>query len=93
MVKRVIAGVVLLVSIVSAQDASPLSEQFYAAIRANDLTKLQAMLASGADPNVKDPRGGATPLMYAASVGSVEAMKLLLDRGECGGLAVLRGVG
>ena len=32
-------------------------------------------------PNVSDPRGGATPLMHSAAVGSVEAMKLLLDSG------------
>jgi ankyrin repeat protein len=81
MVKRIVAGILLLASTVAAQDASTLSDQFYTTIRANDLTKLQAMLASGADPNVKEPRGGATPLMYAASVGSAEAMKLLLDRG------------
>ena len=81
MAKRIIAWIVLLASTVTAQDTSTLSDQFYAAIRANDLTKLQSMLASGADPNVKDARGGATPLMHAASVGSVEAMKLLLDRG------------
>ena len=81
MVKRIVAVILLLASTVAAQDAGSLSEQFYTAIRANDLTKLQAMLATGADPNVKEPRGGATPLMYAASVGSAEAMKLLLDRG------------
>ena len=31
--------------------------------------------------NAPDPRGGATPLMNAAAVGSVDAMKLLLDHG------------
>ena len=39
------------------------------------------MLKSGANPNVPDPRGGATPLMYAAAVGSVEAMTRLVDGG------------
>ena len=81
MVKRIVAGILLLASTVAAQEAGTLSDQFYTAIRANDLTRLQAMLASGADPNVKEPRGGATPLMHAVSVGSAEAMKLLLDRG------------
>ena len=39
------------------------------------------MLKAGANANVPDPRGGATPLMNAAAVGSVEAMKVLLDHG------------
>jgi ankyrin repeat protein len=81
MLKRIVTAMVFLVSTVAAQDGGTLSEQFYTAIRANDLTRLQAMLSSGADPNVQETRGGATPLMYAASVGSVEAMTLLLDRG------------
>lgn len=62
-----------------AQDATSPSGEFYSAIRANDLARLEALLKSGADPNVRDPRGGATPLMNAAVVGSVAAMKLLLD--------------
>jgi ankyrin repeat protein len=78
-------GIVVIVFVctagLTAQDARTLSDEFYTVIRANNLTRLQAMLASGADPNVKETRGGATPLMYAASVGSVEAMKLLLDGG------------
>ena len=52
---------------------------FYTAIRANNLAQLNTM-AGGANVNVKDERG-ITPLMYAAWVGSPEAMKLLLDRG------------
>jgi ankyrin repeat protein len=56
------------------------SEAFYTAIRAGDLTRLTAMSAQGGDVNFKDDRG-ITPLMYAAWVGSPEAMKILLDRG------------
>ncbi len=41
--------------------------------------RLQALLKGGADANISDPRGGSTPLMHAAAVGSVESMKLLLD--------------
>src|SRR5687768_14558441 len=66
---------------VSAQDAGSMSDAFYIAIRANDLAKLDALLNGGANANVADPRGGATPLMYAAAVGSVEAMTRLLDKG------------
>jgi hypothetical protein len=55
-------------------------ENFYAAIRANDLPRLDGMLAAGANVNAKDDRG-ITPLMYTAWVGSVDAMRRLLDRG------------
>jgi len=52
------------------------SDQFYQAVRNNDLTKLRALIGS-AGANTKDERGN-TPLMYAASVGSLDAMKLLV---------------
>lgn len=65
----------------SAQDAGTSSDAFYSAIRDNNLGQLQALLKGGANPTVSDPRGGATPLMHAAAVGSVEAMTLLLDNG------------
>jgi ankyrin repeat protein len=70
---------VLVISALSAQDAGSPSDAFYAAIRENDLAGLQSLLAKGADPNAADPRGRSTPLMHAASVGSVESMKLLVD--------------
>jgi ankyrin repeat protein len=79
--KRIIAALLLCTSVVSAQDAGSSSDAFYSTIRDNDLTKLQALLKGGANPNVSDPRGGATPLMYAAAVGSAGAMTLLLDSG------------
>ena len=79
--RRIVVGLVLFTAAVSAQDAGSLSDSFYAAIRANDLARLDSLLAGGASPNVADPRGGATPLMYAAAVGSVEAMSRLVDRG------------
>ena len=63
-----------------AADADEQSETFYAAIRANDLARLENMLKQGASPNAKDERG-ITPLMNAAAVGSVEAMKLLIGKG------------
>ena len=57
-----------------------LSDDFYNAIRANDLARLQALVGGGADVNSRDSRG-ETPLMYAAAVGSVEAMKFLVGKG------------
>src|SRR5260370_1420216 len=55
------------------------SDDYYKAIRSNDLAQLKSLVSAG-DVNVKDRRG-ATPLMYAASVGSVDAVKLLLAAG------------
>ncbi|HKY21851.1 MAG TPA: ankyrin repeat domain-containing protein [Vicinamibacterales bacterium] len=81
MMKRIFVGLLVLGTAVAAQDAGTSSDAFYAAIRANDLSKLRSMLTPGANPNVADPRGGATPLMYAAAIGSIDAMKLLLDQG------------
>jgi ankyrin repeat protein len=55
-------------------------EKFYSAIRENNLAQLQALLESKAGASVADDRG-ITPLMYAAEVGSLEAMRLLIERG------------
>ena len=54
------------------------SEQFYSSVRGNDLVRLKTILDQGADVNTADGRG-ATPLMYAAVVGSVEVMRFLLE--------------
>ena len=79
--KRVIAALLLCTSVVGAQDGSSQGDAFYAAIRANDLTSLAAMLKAGADPNAAEPRGGMTPLMHTAVSGSLDAMRMLLDKG------------
>jgi ankyrin repeat protein len=55
-------------------------DAFYSAIRENNLTQLTALLGSGSNAGVADSRG-ITPLMYAAEVGSLDAMRLLIDRG------------
>jgi ankyrin repeat protein len=77
--KCIFIGLFLCTVVLSAQDAGSPSDAFYSAIRANNLSALRSLLARGAEPNVADPRGGSTPLMHAAAVGSVESMKLLLD--------------
>jgi ankyrin repeat protein len=59
-----------------AQDA----DKFYPVIRENHLAQLKALLGQDSNPNVSDSRG-ITPLMYAAEVGSLDAMRLLIDRG------------
>ncbi|HUN98464.1 MAG TPA: ankyrin repeat domain-containing protein [Bradyrhizobium sp.] len=58
----------------------PISARFYDAIRANDLTGLRSLLQQSAGVNTRDARG-ETPLQYAAVVGSLDAMKLLIDAG------------
>jgi hypothetical protein len=65
---------------VTATSQEDSGETFYAAIRANDLPRLNGILTTGANVNAKDERG-ITPLMYTAWVGSVDAMRRLLDRG------------
>ncbi len=55
-------------------------DQFYSAIRENNLTQLKALLDQKGNGNLADDRE-VTPLMYAAEIGSVEAMRLLVDRG------------
>ena len=67
-----------LVAVTTAQENS--SDALYVAIRTNNLARLGAMTADRASVDAKDDRG-ITPLMYAAWVGSPEAMTLLLDRG------------
>ena len=51
------------------------------AIRNNDLASVHRMIDAGADVNVHDPQGGATPLMYASVYLSPSGMLLLLDKG------------
>jgi ankyrin repeat protein len=61
----------------SASQSSPV--RFYELIRSNDLQGLKVQLKeAGAD--VRDEHG-ATPLMHAAAIGSIGAVKLLLDAG------------
>jgi ankyrin repeat protein len=79
LLKRLIVGLFVCTAGLAAQDGGNASDAFYTAIRENDLTRLQTMLKGGADANVADVRGGSTPLMHAASAGSLESMKLLLD--------------
>ena len=75
---RFIAILLALTSLVCAADVT--SRDFYNAIRQNDLGQLRHMTASGADVNLRDARA-STPLMHAAAIGSIEAMKILLKAG------------
>jgi ankyrin repeat protein len=55
------------------------TSSFYEAIRLGDTQGLQKVIASSG-PNVRDRRG-TTPLMYAAAVGNLEAMDVLIEAG------------
>ncbi|HTB18916.1 MAG TPA: ankyrin repeat domain-containing protein [Bryobacteraceae bacterium] len=55
-------------------------EKFYSAIRENNLAQLKALLSQEAGADAADNHA-ITPLMYAAEIGSVDAMRLLLDHG------------
>jgi ankyrin repeat protein len=59
----------------SAADNSP----FYLPIRNNDLTTLGKLIRNPG-PKARDARGNS-PLMYAAALGGLESMRLLLDAG------------
>src|SRR5229473_3434696 len=64
----------------TAMAAGASSDDYYKAIRANDLAQLKNLVSAG-DVNVKDRRG-ATPLLFAASNGgSIEVVRLLLSKG------------
>jgi len=55
-------------------------ENFYSTIRENNLAELKGLVEQKASANLADHHG-ITPLMYAAEVGSVDAMRLLIDHG------------
>jgi ankyrin repeat protein len=57
-----------------------LSQQFYDAVRTDNLAAVTQLLTSGADINSRDSRGN-TPLMYASAVGSQNMMRKLLSAG------------
>jgi hypothetical protein len=55
--------------------------QLMSAARAGDLTKVEQLLAEGHGVNQALKKSKATPLIFAASAGKVEVVKILLDRG------------
>lgn len=59
---------------------SPVDE-LYAAIRGGDTARVAALVQDRTVADLKDRRGGATPLMHAAAHGSIETLRLLLDKG------------
>ena len=70
---------VLAIALAAAAWATPVDDIF-AAIRANDLAKLDALTKDKPAVNTPDDRG-ITPLMISAVTGSPASMRLLIERG------------
>jgi len=67
------------IAAMAGQSQDDSHDRLYSAIRANDLPQIKALLDKGANPNA-EAQDGVTTLMVAAEIGSVEAMKMLIDR-------------
>ncbi len=69
-------------TMVDDRDVSDTSNEYppiFAAIRANDIAGLRTIIARGVD--IEGKNDADTPLQFAASLGHVQAMRVLLDHG------------
>ena len=76
--KLVLVGFALFAAWLNASAQEP-RDNLYTAIRSNDLQRLKALLDEGVSANTEGPNK-ITPLMDAAAIGSVDAMKMLIER-------------
>ena len=76
--KLVLVGFALCVAWLNASAQEP-RDNLYTAIRSNDLQRLKALLDEGVSANIEGPNK-ITPLMDAAAIGSLDAMKMLIER-------------
>ncbi len=76
---RIVLVLAMLCVVCIAASAGESQDKLYSAIRGNDLRQIKALLDEGASANVEGP-DGITPLMVAAETGSLDAMKMLIDR-------------
>jgi hypothetical protein len=58
------------------------NEKFIRAVRKNNITKVEKMLAKGYDVNKKDIVHGSTPLMFACQKGLFHMVDFFLQRGD-----------
>jgi ankyrin repeat protein len=70
----------LLASCFALAAAPSPADDLYNVIRTNDLARLHSLVTTKTEANVGDERG-ATPLMYAAVAGSLDAMRYLIEKG------------
>src|SRR5262249_42810315 len=80
MMKRPSAVAFVLLTFLNFGYAQNQSEEFLAAARKSDVAAVKAMLDKGVDVNSKN-HYGATALSYACDRGSVEMVRLLIERG------------
>ena len=81
-VTYVLPAVVVAAVALGAQAPAPGGpDESYQAIRSGDQARIAAIAGNASEINAPERRGGATPLMQAAAFGSLEAMRLLIDKG------------
>lgn len=80
MSKKLVLMCVALCTVCFTVSAEEPQDRLYTAIRSNDLQQLKAGLDEGVSASAAGT-GMITPLMNAAAIGSVDAMKMLIDRG------------
>ena len=76
---RTLPLIVLCLFVEHSSGAQSAGKSYYAAIRANDLPRLEAAVTAGGVEVVDEQ--GRTPLMHAAAIGSLEAVRLLIEKG------------
>jgi hypothetical protein len=81
--KQVASGVLLFASLLvgPAWEYQSLNKELLAAVSAGDRTRVEALIAKGADVNAKDTNG-QTPLHYAAFRENREIVELLIEKGR-----------
>jgi NAD(P)-dependent dehydrogenase (short-subunit alcohol dehydrogenase family) len=63
------------------ESAAPGEMGLHEAIVAGDLASVEALLSAGADPNVKEPSGGSSPLITASMFGRTAEATALIEAG------------
>ena len=82
MMKKILAGtlVILLLGTVCVQAISEKDQELIDAAEDGDIKEVKAAIKAGADVNAK-ANDGDTALIYAASLGYTEIVKILEDAG------------
>jgi outer membrane protein assembly factor BamB len=78
--KQLITALVVVFAMVSVAIAQSANDALFEAARAGDVARIEAALAQGAAVNAT-ARYNVTPLIFAASNGRLDAVKLLVSRG------------
>jgi ankyrin repeat protein len=79
-VSRLLIVSIVVFAVVAVTTAQSANEALFEAARAGDTARIEAALAQGAGLNATS-RYNVTPLIFAASNGRLEAVKLLVARG------------